>query len=110
MADLSFSSPTVRVLIDDKPTTLRLTIDALSKLQEIWDLPDLPALQERLGSMQPKDMGDLLYASMLHDQPDATPADGKNFANSLGLADLMQVVTRVVQASRPPAGAGADPQ
>jgi hypothetical protein len=107
MSDLKFSSPNVRVEIDGKVTTLRLTIDALSKLQEIWGLSDMQALQERLGAMQPKDMGDLLYCAMLHDQPNATAKDGKAFANSLALPDLLTVVTRVVQASRPPAGAAA---
>ncbi len=105
MARLEFSSPTVEVAIDNKATTLRLTIDGLAKLQEIWEVPDLAALQDRLSNMQSADMGDLLYVAMLFDQPETTPADGRKFANSLGLADLMEVVTRVVQASRPPPGA-----
>lgn len=105
MAELRFQSPRVRVEVDGEVTTLRLGLEGLAKLQELWELPTLQDLQEKLGKMQVADMADLLFVAMLFDQPTTTRAQGKAFANSMALPDLMQTVQAVVASSRPPAEA-----
>lgn len=108
MADFKFSSPVTRVEIDDKVTLLRFGHAGMAWLQDRWKLESLAALNQRLSGIErgtTEELGDLIHASMIFDQPEVTDAQASAFVNAMGITDLVQVVGSVLKSSQPPAGA-----
>lgn len=100
------STVTRRIEIGGKVYIGRMTLDALTKLQEIWNL-ELDQLQVRLEKPKPADLKDLFYCSLIFDQPQLTREEASRLTNEIGLTDLIGFISGVLTASRPPEGAAA---
>lgn len=108
MADFKFSSPVTRVEVDDKVTLLRFGHAAMVWLQDRWKLNNLGELNKKLSSIEnaeTNELGEVIHASMIFDQPSVSDKDAQAFVNSIGLTDLIQVVAAVLKSSTPPPGA-----
>jgi hypothetical protein len=110
MADLDFYTQNVRFKVDGKPYIGCLDLDALGELQKIWGLTSLADMQKRVENVQLPEMKDIVFVSLLRNQPQITQADGHRIANAMGMNGVVSYVSQVMAAaSAPPQATGAGP-
>jgi hypothetical protein len=74
MADLDFYTQSVRFRVDGKAYVGCMDIDALGELQKIWGIDGLADMQKRVENVGFAEMKDIVFVSLLRDQPQITRA------------------------------------
>lgn len=106
MADeQEYFSTSVRIRVDGKSYVGALDIDAMGELQKIWKITALDAFQAKLGKIQLSEMKDIVFVSLLRDQPNIERKASDKIANGMGLHGIVKYVTDVVKAGQAPAEA-----
>lgn len=108
--DLDFFTQSVRFRVDGKAYVGCMDIDALGELQKIWGLTGLAEMQQRVENVGFAEMKDIVFVSLLRDQPQITRAKSDAVANAMGMTGIVKYVTDVMRAgSAPPSAVPAGP-
>lgn len=105
MAELEFYTSSVPFKVNGNAYTGCMDIDALGKLQEIWGITGLDEMQKRVASVGLPEMKDIVFVSLLRDQPKILRAESDKMANAMGMHGIVQYVGQVMKASQAPAEA-----
>jgi hypothetical protein len=110
MADLDFYTQTVRFTVDRKPYVGCMDIDALGELQKIWGIDSLADMQKRVENVGFPEMKDIVFVSLLREQPQITRPASDKIANAMGMSGIVKYVSDVMKAgSAPPEAVAAGP-
>jgi hypothetical protein len=110
MADLDFYTQNVRFRVDGKAYVGCLDIDALGELQKLWGITKLADMQKRVENVALSEMKDIVFVSLLRDQPKITRAEGHQVANAMGMNGVVSYVSQVMAAaSAPPQATDSGP-
>lgn len=102
--DLEFYTKNVRFRIDGKAYIGCIDIDALGELQAIWGIAGLDELQKRVAKVGFAEMKDMVFVSLLREQPSISRKDSDKIANAMGLA-IVNYVSAVMKAGEAPSEA-----
>jgi hypothetical protein len=105
--DLEFYTQSVRIRVDGKTFVGCLNIDALGELQKIWGIEGLDELQARVTKVGFAEMKDIVFVSLLRDQPKITRAESDKIANAMGMNGIVEYVSNVMKAGQAPGSAVA---
>ncbi len=105
MSDLEFFTQSVRFKVDGKPYVGCMDIDALGELQKIWGITNLDEMQKRVANVGFPEMKDIVYVSLLRDQPSIDRKQSDKLASAMGMNGVVKYVSDVMKASSAPAEA-----
>lgn len=105
MTDLEFFTQNVKVKVDGKQYVGCIDIDALGELQKIWGITSLDEMQKRVAAVGLPEMKDIVFVSLLRDQPKITRKESDKVANAMGMHGIVRYVSDVMKASQAPAEA-----
>jgi hypothetical protein len=103
--DLDFYTQSVRFRVDGKAFVGCMDIDALGELQKIWGLTSLADMQARVENVGFAEMKDIVFVSLLRDQPQLTRPQADKISNAMGMNGIVKYVSDVMRAGSAPPSA-----
>lgn len=105
MSEQEFFTQSVRIRVDGKSYCGCMDIDALGELQKLWGITGLDEMQKRVEAVGFPEMKDIVFVSLLRDQPKLSRKESDKIANAMGMNGIVKYVTDVMKASSAPAEA-----
>jgi hypothetical protein len=102
MADLEFFTQNVRFRVDGKSYVGCMDINALGELQKLWGVANLADMQSRVENVGFPEMMDIVFVSLLRDQPKMTRKDSDALASTMGMNGIVSYVSEVMKAGSAP--------